>query len=75
MQAASGAAVMGSLQVVVCAKGSSFPSKGSSICVFPQHKKWTVLKPCKSSSVEANMVAGKASSSVSVSAPQLGGKI
>ncbi|XP_022942709.1 serine hydroxymethyltransferase 3, chloroplastic-like [Cucurbita moschata] len=73
MQAASGAAVMGSLQVVVCAKGSSFPSKGSSICVFPQHKKWTVLKPCKSSSVEANMVAGKASSSVSVSAPQLGG--
>ncbi|CAK9324411.1 unnamed protein product [Citrullus colocynthis] len=73
MQAASGAAVMGSLQAAVCAKGSCFPSKGSSICVFPQHKKVIVLKPCKSSNVEASMVAGKPSSSVSVTGPEIGG--
>lgn len=72
MQAASGASMMGSLQVVVCAKGSAFPSKGPSICVFPQPKKLNILKPCKSSNVEASAVAGR--SSVSVTVPEIGGE-
>lgn len=75
MQATSGVAVMGSLQVAVCGKGSCFPSKSSSICVFPQQKKMNILKPCKSFKVEASMVAGKPSSSVSVTVPEIGGEI
>ncbi|CAK9323601.1 unnamed protein product [Citrullus colocynthis] len=73
MQATSGAAVMGSLQVAVCAKGSCFPSQVSNICVFPQHKKINILKPCKSSNIEASMVAGKPSSSLSITVPEIGG--
>ncbi|KAA0062916.1 serine hydroxymethyltransferase 3 [Cucumis melo var. makuwa] len=71
--ATSGAAVMGSLEVAVCGKGSCFPSKSSSICVFPQHKKMNILKPSKSSKVKASMVVGKPSSSASVTVPEIGG--
>lgn len=75
MQAASGAAMMGSLQVVVCAKGSCFPSKGYGIRVFPQNRRMNILKLRKSSNVEASMVAGKQSSSLSVTVPDIEGEI
>ncbi|XAR69265.1 Glycine hydroxymethyltransferase [Bertholletia excelsa] len=73
MKACSGAAVMGSVQQPIWAKGSSFPFKGSGFHGFPQHVKLSSFKPCKSSHLAGSWVTGRPSSSVPVTAPEIGG--
>ncbi|KAL5787611.1 hypothetical protein ACOSP7_004560 [Xanthoceras sorbifolium] len=74
MQACSGAAVMGSLQQPICAKGSLFPSKGSGMHGFSNHVRLSLVKPCRSSSIEGSLFTGRPLSSVSVPVPEIGGK-
>jgi glycine hydroxymethyltransferase len=74
MQACSGAAVMGSLQQSICAKGSLFPSKGSGMHGFSNHARVNFVKPCRSSHIEGSLVTGRPPSSVSVPVPENGGK-
>ncbi|KAF2286271.1 hypothetical protein GH714_013013 [Hevea brasiliensis] len=66
MQACTGAAVIGSLQQPIEAKGSAFPPISFNITGFPQKIKLNSLKPCSYSSVEGNLVTGKPPFYVSV---------
>lgn len=72
-----GTAVMGSLQQPIWIKGSSaFPPKGSAGIVGFQHqvKLSSSMKPCRcSSQLEASLITGRPSSSVSVPAAEIGG--
>lgn len=71
-----GSAVMGCVQQPVWVKGSlAFAHKGSvNVVGFPNHVRVSGMKSCRcSSQLEANMVAGKVPSSVSVAAPVIGG--
>ncbi|GFZ08551.1 serine hydroxymethyltransferase 3 [Actinidia rufa] len=73
MQACSGTAVMGSIQQPLWTKGSAFSPKGSSFNGFPYQFKLSLVKPCRSSQLEGSLVTGRPPSSVSVSAPEIGG--
>lgn len=74
MQAYSGAAVMGSLQQPICAKGSPFPAKGFGVHGFSSHVRLNLVKPCRSLYVEGSLVTGSSPSSVSVAVREIGGK-
>lgn len=74
MQACGGAAVMGSLQQPTWTKGTIFPNKGLIGTGFSHKLKLTCVKPVRSSSyIEGSLVAGRPSSSVSVTLPEIGG--
>ncbi|KAL1834597.1 hypothetical protein DCAR_0104806 [Daucus carota subsp. sativus] len=70
-----GSAVMGCVQQPVWAKGSlGFAHKGSVGAVgLPHQVRLSGLRSCRCSSFEANVVTGRAASSVSVAAPEIGG--
>lgn len=71
MQGCSGAAVMGSLQQPICAKGTRFPAQGFGVHGFPSHVRLNMLKPGRFPYIEASLVTGTPPSSVSV--PEIGG--
>ncbi|XP_021830936.1 serine hydroxymethyltransferase 3, chloroplastic-like [Prunus avium] len=75
MEACGGAAVMGSLQQPSWTKGTIFPNKGLIGTGFSHKLKLTCVKPVRSSSsyIEGSLVAGRPSSSVSVTLPEIGG--
>jgi glycine hydroxymethyltransferase len=70
----NGAAVMGSIQQQpILIKGSAVHPKGFSVNGFPHKLKLMSLKPCRSSSLEGNLVTGRPPSSVSVPVPESSG--
>ncbi|XP_073129911.1 serine hydroxymethyltransferase 3, chloroplastic isoform X2 [Henckelia pumila] len=66
MQACGGSAMMSSIQNTFWTQGSTFPSKFPGINGCSNNVKLGSLRPCRSSSLEANLVTGKPASSVSV---------
>ncbi|XP_077216500.1 serine hydroxymethyltransferase 3, chloroplastic-like [Tasmannia lanceolata] len=74
MHAYSGS-VMGSLHHSIWNKGSNISPKVSTSGEFPYQIRLNVAKPCKASYVQGSLVTGRPPSSVSVPAPDIGGKI
>lgn len=72
MQACSGAAAL--QQQPVWKKGMAFPSKSLGFSVSQNQVRVVSFGPCRSS-LEGSLVTGKPPASVSVSVPEIGGKI
>ncbi|CAL5350612.1 unnamed protein product [Camellia sinensis] len=64
---------MGSIQQPIWTKGSTFSLKGSGFNGFPHQVKLNLVKRCRSSQLEGNLVTGKSPSSVSIPATKIGG--
>lgn len=72
MQACGGAAIMGSVQQPIWAKGI-LPSQKGFISGFPLQVKLNSIRPCKFSYIEGSLASARSPTSVSVPVPEIRG--